>query len=214
MENTHTHKFTESGLGQAPFTFLGIRENNFDLGDGTSKPGGTCDHCWTGIRHEFVIISADGKESVVGSSCINKSGDNGLIEIAKAEKNRKAREARWAKSELLREATLQAERDRNGGLTDWEAAEAAREAEKAAEAERKEPIIDLLWPLATHIADGRGGFCDSISRDLQKGNVPEGRGFDLTIEILAKKVGRKNSAAFKEEAARIEEILTQAKAVA
>jgi len=69
---THVHAFTESGLGKAPFTLVGMRENAFSIGDGNTKAGGSRDHCGTGIRWEFVVRSSDGKTSTVGSSCIRR----------------------------------------------------------------------------------------------------------------------------------------------
>jgi hypothetical protein len=202
MEN-QTHAFTESGLGQAPFTFSEVSEGSTG-----------CAHCGTGIINQFHIVSADGVNSVVGSTCIQKSGDQGLIDIAKAEKNRKAREKAHAKHAAQWASDQDAQRERNGGLTDREVQEAAWQAEADAEAARKAPIAELLKPLADLIADGKGGFCDSISRDLEDGDVPFGGGFNLTAEIIAKKKGRKNSEAFKVEFDRVIKILNQAKAAA
>jgi len=75
MENIHT--FTNSGLGQAPFTCTG----SIDAGT-VAK---VCDHCGRGIRFVFNVTSADGKKSSVGSTCIEKSGDEGMIKVVKQE---------------------------------------------------------------------------------------------------------------------------------
>ena len=72
------HLFEASGLGQAPYRYIGMAENRFSLGDGTTKPGGSCDFCATGIAYEFRVRSADGRVFVLGSECIHKSGDAGL----------------------------------------------------------------------------------------------------------------------------------------
>jgi len=197
-----THAFTESGLGKAPFTFSGISEGSTG-----------CAHCGTGIVNQFHIVSDDGIHSVVGSTCIQKSGDQGLIDIAKAEKNAKARKKAHAKHEAQWELEQQAQRERNGGLTDWQIEEATFRKAQADEAARKAPIIELLEPLADIIADGRGGFCDSISHDLKLGHIPVGGGFNLTAEIIGKKKGRKGSDKFKIEFNRVIDILNQAKAV-
>lgn len=66
------HPFERSGFGSAPYTFVGYVEKVHVAGDAV-KAGGTCDHCGTGIRHCFKIRSADGKEFVVGSTCVTKT---------------------------------------------------------------------------------------------------------------------------------------------
>lgn len=88
------HVFTKSGLGDAPFRFLGVHENVFDNGDGTTKGGGTCAHCGKGIRWEYLIQSTDGKKSTVGCDCILKIGDDKLAKDIAPEKLRLEREAR------------------------------------------------------------------------------------------------------------------------
>lgn len=81
--NVGKHAFEVAGLGAGPFRFVGMRENAIQHADGTSQAGGTCDYCGTGIRFECCIRSADGKMSVVGTDCINKVGDAGLLKAYK-----------------------------------------------------------------------------------------------------------------------------------
>jgi hypothetical protein len=92
---------------------------------------------------------------------------------------------------------------------------AKRDAEKAAraEAERilKEPMVELLKPLADEIEDGKGRFNDGIARSMRSGELPRGRGWDLVCEILAKYEGRGNSKAYAAEYARVEAILDRAR---
>ena len=213
MTATHTHVFTLSGLGQAPFRFLGVNENAFRLPDGTTKAGGTCDHCGTGIRWEFNLLSADGTRSKVGSDCIRKAGDRGLINIAKAEQNRRRREAAAAKREAAWAAKMDAQRARNGGLTDYEARE-QRVAER--EVERKiaaQPAIELLAPIADALHDGRGGFRDSVANSLRQGSLPSERGITIIADILGKQEGRCNSQAYATESERVLGILDAAEAI-
>jgi hypothetical protein len=169
MTETHIHTFTASGLGKAPFRFTSVDE----------KPDG-CRHCGAAIRNRFHIVSADGVHSVVGSTCIEKTGDQGLIDIARAEKNRRARERAQAKRQVAIDAEFKAQRDRNGGLTDWEVTEATHKAEEAARREALKPVIDL----ADDLEDGRGGFRDSVARDLRNGFLPTPRAIEIIIEIL------------------------------
>jgi len=73
------HLFERAGLGKAPFKFVGMSEKRFPNGDGTFKPGGSCDYCGTGILYEFHLRSADGKTFKVGCDCIEKAGDTGVL---------------------------------------------------------------------------------------------------------------------------------------
>ena len=84
------HVFTRSNLGSAPFRCVGVFQQvgPIVLSDGTQvgSPGqamGVCAHCGTGIADCYQIKSADGKVFVVGSSCVEKTGDAGLIKSYK-----------------------------------------------------------------------------------------------------------------------------------
>jgi hypothetical protein len=195
-----THKFTEAGLGKAPFAFLGVGES----------AGTSCDFCGTGIRNTFHLRAADGRISKVGSECIHKHGDAGLIDIAKEAVNARRRETARAKREAAIVARLDAERARNGGLTDHEVEDAAHAARIAAEAAAKAPIIELLTPIADELEDGRGGFCDSVANDLRRGNLPTPNACAIVADILAKHAGRRTSDAYKTEAARVGAIFAAA----
>jgi hypothetical protein len=76
------HAFEVAGLGRAPFRFVGLSENVIDAG-GEQKAGGCCAYCFTGIRFECHILSSDGKRTTVGSNCIEKVGDAGLLKAYK-----------------------------------------------------------------------------------------------------------------------------------
>lgn len=90
------HVFERSGLGRAPFRCVGFSEIVFTYPDGTSKAGGSCDYCGTGIRYACHIKASDGRAFKVGTDCVAKTGDAGLI---KSYKNRpEVRAARRAKA--------------------------------------------------------------------------------------------------------------------
>jgi hypothetical protein len=74
--DTKTHPFERAGLGTAPFRCVSVRTNWFTVPGcpEASKPGGSCQYCGTGILYEFVIKSADGREFVVGSDCVRRTG--------------------------------------------------------------------------------------------------------------------------------------------
>ena len=75
-----THPWERSGLGEAPYTYLGMTEHTYQSCPGAPiQAGGTCDYCANGIRYEFAVRSSDGKTFVVGSSCISAVGREAKI---------------------------------------------------------------------------------------------------------------------------------------
>jgi len=71
-----THPFEKSKLGKAPFSCTHVTENTITFPDGTSRAGGYCDYCFTGIRWEFWIKGsiAGAKQFKVGCDCVAKTG--------------------------------------------------------------------------------------------------------------------------------------------
>jgi hypothetical protein len=108
-----THPFEKSGLGKAPFSCTHVTENVFDNGDGTTKAGGCCDYCGTGIRWEFWIKGsvAGAKQFKVGCDCVAKTGwgIDRFLEV-RAAHTRARRQEGAAKRRAARQATLAAER--------------------------------------------------------------------------------------------------------
>lgn len=92
------HKFEKAGLGKAPYSFTGGQTMTFQACSGAPiQPGGSCDYCGTAIMQAFWFRSADGKSFKVGSSCVNKSGDAGMIRIVKTEERQRQRKVRHAR---------------------------------------------------------------------------------------------------------------------
>jgi len=89
LANVNTiHVFEASGLGKAPYQFLGVsvKVGPLKLSDGSEvgapgQPMGSCKFCGTGIKYCFDLRSADGKDFYVGCECIKKSGDRGLLKV-------------------------------------------------------------------------------------------------------------------------------------
>jgi hypothetical protein len=94
MTATEQHVFEAAGLGTAPFRYVGFRElrgpikimdaNGVWQGEECGAPGqpmGTCKYCGQGIAICCEIVSADGKRFVVGSDCVEKTGDAGLRRV-------------------------------------------------------------------------------------------------------------------------------------
>ena len=108
-----THPFEKSGLGKAPFSCTHVTENVFALPDGTSKAGGCCDYCGTGIRWEFWIKGsvAGARQFKVGCDCVAKTGW-GIegFEKVRADHTRARRQAGAQSRRAARQAQLAAER--------------------------------------------------------------------------------------------------------
>ena len=80
MAEIGMHAFERAGLGKAPFRCIGVREEVFKATpDAPRQPGTCCDFCGTGIMVVCVIQDATGKRFKVGSDCVAKTGDKGLI---------------------------------------------------------------------------------------------------------------------------------------
>jgi predicted dehydrogenase len=101
------HVFERANLGKAPFQVFGMYESVFVACPGAPRqPGTCCDFCGTGIMDVFAVRGADGCTFKVGSSCIDKTGDKGLI---KAYKNNPEYRALQAKKRALKDDAVKAE---------------------------------------------------------------------------------------------------------
>jgi len=90
------HIFEKQGLGQSPYTYLFCQD--------TGKASTSCQYCGTGIRYQYWLKSKDGRQFFVGSDCIYKSGDAGLISKVKQLKSEQAKQKRIAKNQAKAEA--------------------------------------------------------------------------------------------------------------
>lgn len=71
-------------MGKAPYRYVGYERRVFTVpGTEIIRAGASCDHCSTAIVDCFIFRSADGKTFKVGSTCVNKSEDRGLINVVK-----------------------------------------------------------------------------------------------------------------------------------
>lgn len=112
MTDNARHPFEVAGLGQAPFRFIGMHEQDRRYGESilnraeyertgvavTTKPGGSCAYCGTYILNMYNVRSSDGRVFHVGSECIEKTGDRKLIAPAKAARSKASRVKREAKA--------------------------------------------------------------------------------------------------------------------
>lgn len=76
-------------LGAAPYRFVGHSVEQYQACPGAPiQPGTCCDHCGTGISDVYRFESADGNRFKVGSTCVEKAGDRGLVREIAATVNR------------------------------------------------------------------------------------------------------------------------------
>ncbi len=96
------HKFEAAGLGKAPFRYVGNERRIFSIPGvpGSAKPGASCDYCGTAIADCYIIQSSDGKQFKVGSTCVHKTGDRGIIDPVKREEARAKRERKHERDDL------------------------------------------------------------------------------------------------------------------
>ena len=109
MSQATQHPFEATGCGIAPFRVVGFQKLTFQAAPGGPvKAGGSCDHCGTAIKNAYVIREAGGNTFRVGSSCVAKAGDSGLLKGMKAVDKKRRAAAKVAKqrtevAELLTE---------------------------------------------------------------------------------------------------------------
>lgn len=94
MNNTHV--FEAAGLGHGPFTLSHV-----------TGEGGCCEFCGTSIVWRFYIKGIDGSTFFVGSDCVMKTGDAGLMRKVDAEVKKRQNDARKVR-ENAKIQTLQA----------------------------------------------------------------------------------------------------------
>lgn len=184
-DDRYIHVFEAAGLGKAPFRFVAVW-----------KSYTTCDFCGTGILWNCWILSSDGKSFKVGSECVKRSGDAGLIQASTLA-------IKKAKKEELREKQAAEQQIRN------QAARERREAEKAAERayeakmspywtklqQYHKPVADVLL---TH--DGSDFAIDMMGKlriEFKAMDEYSSRQIDYMRHLYCKTFGRSNSKAYK-----------------
>lgn len=79
------HCFERAGLGKAPFKVVGFHEAKYQAHpDAPVQPGRCCEYCGQSIIYVVEIKGADGRTFGVGSDCMTRAGDAGLIKSYKA----------------------------------------------------------------------------------------------------------------------------------
>ena len=186
------HIFEQAGLGTAPFRYVDYFE----------KKGGFCDYCSHPITRHYGVQGTDGRTFYVGSECIFKHGDEGLIDTVKAKIREVDRERRRAKAEakaaikraekMAQEAEWRARLDKVNAIVDGKRAELI-------------PQIQAATAWLTDVLDKhtRSNFCQELSCEIQVSfRTLSSRGYNrsrvlpILKDIWAKDHGRGNSKAY------------------
>lgn len=187
------HTFTLSGLGEAPFYLC--HPNDPKARENTAF---FCEHCGTGLKNRFFVKSADGKVSVVGIDCLQKTGDQGLIDAEKRLRRQIRQEEREAKVQANEQARQEADRQKFDGKTREEVIEDLRG-----------EVQDLRDALYERVYDHeasrllRSGNSSPFEKNMiekaQNGEAFSNGMMNILVEIFAKKKSgsRKNSKAYK-----------------
>jgi hypothetical protein len=153
ITETKQHLFEEQGLGIAPFKLQRCFVTE-----------ATCDSCGTRIKYNFVIEDSAGSTFIVGSTCVSKTGDLGLVRVVEA------RKASMVKA--VRAASKKAK---------YEAASAANMVEGvrgriqiSGKPEFTSPYTDL--EAMEKLADLKGNFPLSLYKSFHEGHPTYGRG--------------------------------------
>lgn len=78
------HCFEVAGLGTAPFRFIQMSISKHSDSPGCPvRPGSSCDYCSTSIMYVCHILDSTGKGFKVGTDCVARTGDSGLIQAYK-----------------------------------------------------------------------------------------------------------------------------------
>lgn len=186
MAATETHVFTLSGLGQAPFSLCKPQENSGVF---------FCEHCGTVLKNRFFIKSADGKVSVVGIDCLNKTGDNGLIDAVKAEKKAAADKERMAKIEAVNAIHKEKEIVKFGMTKEDVVEQLLKETNS-----QKEIVADVLEASFIYKILNKSDFGCSMIKTLSNGDSLSSNMERIVKEIVAKQMSgaNKNSKKYKE----------------
>lgn len=172
------HPFTVRGMGEAPFRFVGMVDQDMAYGEAvlnraeyertgvavTTKAGGTCAYCGTSIKIMYRVVSACGKHSTLGCECIRtvaaELGDSTMArKLALAEKGARQKAAKAKASKVEVELTA--------ALVTHAVALAALPHPTPSRAARGETLLDSLTWLAAHAgATGKAKALKTIKTSL------------------------------------------------
>ena len=209
----NVHPFEMSGLGLAPFRFVGvwtqptideggnnIEAYNLDMRHKPECCQFMCAHCGTAIMVHCIIENSAGKRYAVGQDCIRKNDAEGCADEALIAVKQRERDMRREKSEAKRV------RDHENwlntvcndqGETNRERQTREYAEEEQAKKDHKNKVMDK-WGFLIDALRNSGDFGRNLATSIENGGEPFGRGVNIAVEIYAKQFGRKNSKAYTE----------------
>lgn len=185
------HIFTMSGLGNAPFYL------HHPVGSEIAEVSGVffCEHCGTVLKNRHFIKSSDGKVSVVGIDCLNKTGDSGLIDAVKAEKLKAKEDQRHAKINEKIAEHRNKEIEKYGKTVEEIVCEIESKISTI-----KEEIKELMEDNIISEELSKSNFGIAMIANIQKGDSLSKSMINIIKEIIAKKISqsKKGSKRYKE----------------
>lgn len=162
-----THVFEVSGIGFAPF---GVVSPSHDFQQ--ACPVFWCEHCGRTLKHRHFVKDVNGKIAVVGSQCILKSGDAGLVDEFKLTQKRIRAEQRQAIHDKAITEALEEERQRFSGMTRAEI--------EAVVKERREELARAFFSVASQ----------SEVLEIMQGLISEGNSFSFNMVMLMRDLAK------------------------
>jgi hypothetical protein len=207
------HPFEMSGLGLAPFSFVGVWTQP-SIPDGSSHTGQIetynldmkskpdcckyfCAHCGTAIMVHCIIENSEGVRYAVGQDCIAKYDSEGCADetlIAVKQRERELRRIRKIKKDKKDREIWLAKVDANNESNE----DRINREQSEREQERVDAKLAVLnkWGFLVDALRNSGSFGIELANSIENGQEPYGRGGDIALEIFAKQAGRKNSKAY------------------
>lgn len=211
---TTIHPFEIAGMGQGPYSFVGYAKipsnelagqnpdayNNALRALPVVKAGmGTCAACGMAIMHVFVVKDGNGDCWGVGSSCIEKTGDEALcdpVKVAAAKAQREARRvAREAKRERDRKRWLDTVVD---GVSNRDRLQRQQEQHDIQLRARQREQVERakVWFFMLPLLDSGSPWCKDIAAGIANGQLPQGRAVDILRDVWGKGHGRRGTKAY------------------
>lgn len=206
------HPFELQGLGVGPFKFKGMvsipsasmaeqnpegyRQAMLNVPRGIGV--GVCANCGQPLVHNCIVESADHKTFVVGSECVEKTGDKSLGDKVQVAVAQQQRDQRRAKAETDRAAAQEKFLSTVGPSGETNRDRITRENKERADKQESDKAARVAqasrWNFLLPTLDNQsGGFAQSIASGIRAGDEPRGRAVDILREIHSKAHGRRGS---------------------
>lgn len=181
----NVHAFTLSGLGERPFSICSPTDPK-----AVENQCFFCEHCGTTLKNRFFVKSSDGKVSVIGIDCLQKTGDTGLISAVKKLQKEEKNQIRINQQIQNIKKSQAAEREFFSGLTREEfVSDLKRQANDLLGSEAYQDLI-LSSPVYKALSRSEGTFGGDMNDIALKAKASEysTRMISIMISIVAKSI--------------------------